>query len=68
MLFKDSVLSCAPHGNNKVIRAYDEAGNVIGTHEHIGDFREPWLRPKQKAATLGDGGVTANAIKGSSGR
>jgi hypothetical protein len=24
-----------------VIRVYDEAGNVIGTHEHKGDFREP---------------------------
>jgi hypothetical protein len=25
-----------------VIRAYDEAGNVIETHEHIGDFKEWW--------------------------
>jgi hypothetical protein len=24
-----------------VIRVYDEAGNVIATHEHAGDFREP---------------------------
>ena len=24
-----------------VIRVYDEAGNVIETHEHAGDFREP---------------------------
>ena len=23
-----------------VIRVYDEAGNVIETHEHVGDFRE----------------------------
>jgi hypothetical protein len=23
-----------------VIRVYDEAGNVIGTHEHTGDFKE----------------------------
>jgi hypothetical protein len=23
-----------------VIRVYDEAGNVIETHEHIGDFKE----------------------------
>jgi hypothetical protein len=22
------------------IRVYDEAGNVIGTHEHKGDFQE----------------------------
>jgi hypothetical protein len=26
--------------HNAVIRVYDEAGNVIGTHEHKGDFRE----------------------------
>jgi len=24
-----------------VIRVYDEAGNVIETHKHAGDFREP---------------------------
>jgi hypothetical protein len=28
--------------HNAVIRAYDEAGNVIETHEHKGDFKEPW--------------------------
>ena len=25
---------------NAVIRVYDEAGNVIETHAHAGDFRE----------------------------
>jgi hypothetical protein len=25
-----------------VIRVYDEAGNVIETHEHKGDFKEWW--------------------------
>jgi hypothetical protein len=25
-----------------VIRVYDDAGNVIETHEHTGDFKEPW--------------------------
>jgi hypothetical protein len=25
-----------------VIRVYDEAGNVIETHEQAGDFKEPW--------------------------
>ena len=25
---------------NAVIRVYDDAGNVIGTHEHTGDFKE----------------------------
>jgi hypothetical protein len=24
-----------------VIRVYDGAGNVIETHEHVGDFKEP---------------------------
>ena len=24
-----------------MIRVYDEAGNVIQTHEHKGDFKEP---------------------------
>jgi hypothetical protein len=27
--------------HNAVIRVYDEAGKVIETHEHKGDFREP---------------------------
>jgi hypothetical protein len=26
--------------DNAVIRVYDEAGNVIETHEHKGDFKE----------------------------
>ena len=26
---------------NAVIRVYDEGGNVIETHEHKGDFKEP---------------------------
>jgi hypothetical protein len=32
--------------HDAVIRVYDEAGNVIETHEHAGDFKEPqafWL-------------------------
>ena len=27
--------------HDAVIRVYDEAGNVIETHEHAGNFREP---------------------------
>jgi hypothetical protein len=27
--------------HDAVIRVYDEAGNVIETHEHSGDFKEP---------------------------
>jgi hypothetical protein len=26
--------------HNAVIRVYDEAGNVIDTHEHKGEFKE----------------------------
>ncbi len=26
--------------HNAVIRVYDDAGNVIDTHEHKGDFKE----------------------------
>jgi hypothetical protein len=28
-------------GNDTVIRVYDDAGNVIETHEQAGDFKEP---------------------------
>ncbi|TMP95124.1 MAG: hypothetical protein E6L08_02265, partial [Verrucomicrobia bacterium] len=27
--------------HDAVIRVYDEAGSVIETHEHAGDFKEP---------------------------
>ena len=27
--------------HDAVIRVYDEAGNVLGTHEHAGEFKEP---------------------------
>jgi hypothetical protein len=27
--------------HDAVIRVYDETGNVIETHEHTGDFKEP---------------------------
>jgi hypothetical protein len=27
--------------DNAVIRIYDKGGNVIQTHEHVGDFKEP---------------------------
>jgi len=33
------LFSAVPH--NAVIRVYDAAGNVIETHEHVGDFKEP---------------------------
>jgi hypothetical protein len=33
-----NAISCS---HDAVIRVYDEAGNVIETHEHAGDFKEP---------------------------
>jgi hypothetical protein len=39
-----SVLAIAMHSSRShdvVIRVYDAAGNVIETHEHAGDFKEP---------------------------
>ena len=32
--------------HHAVIRVYDDAGNVIETHEHAGDFKEPQLAPR----------------------
>ena len=29
-----------PFTHDAIIRVYDEAGNVIETHEHAGDFKE----------------------------
>jgi hypothetical protein len=35
-----SVMSNISTAQDAVIRAYDEAGNMIETHEHKGDFNE----------------------------
>ena len=32
--------------SDALIRVYDDAGNVIETHEHKGDFKE-WVRVRQ---------------------
>jgi hypothetical protein len=40
----DNAIGYAMHcsrAHDAVIRVYDAAGNVIETHEHAGDFREP---------------------------
>ena len=40
----DHAIGYAMHSSRShhaVIRLYDEAGNVIETHEHKGDFKEP---------------------------
>jgi hypothetical protein len=39
-----NAISYAKHrrrSHDAVIRVYDEAGNVIETHEHAGKFKEP---------------------------
>jgi hypothetical protein len=36
--------------HDAVIRVYDDAGDVIETHKHKGDFKEPQRCVKQKAA------------------
>ncbi len=41
---KDNAISYAKfysRSHDAVIRVYDDAGNVIETHEHAGDFKEP---------------------------
>jgi hypothetical protein len=35
-----SVMSNISAAHDAVIRIYDEAGNMIETHEHKGDFKE----------------------------
>jgi hypothetical protein len=30
-----------PRSHHAVIRVYDDPGNVIETHEHKGEFKEP---------------------------
>jgi hypothetical protein len=32
---------CFSRSRHAVIRVYDEAGNVMETHEHKGEFKEP---------------------------
>jgi hypothetical protein len=34
--------------HNAVIRVYHDAGNVIETYEHAGEFRECWAAVPQK--------------------
>jgi cytoskeletal protein CcmA (bactofilin family) len=48
-------LCFSPGHMDAVIPVNDEAGNVIETHEHAGEFKQPWaFFAKQKAATLGE--------------
>jgi hypothetical protein len=40
----ENAISYAMHrsrSHDVVIRVYDDAGNVIETHEHAGEFKEP---------------------------
>jgi len=37
--------------HDAVIRVYDDAGNVIETHEHASGFKEPWNKKPPRAET-----------------
>jgi hypothetical protein len=39
--------------HDAVIRVFDDAGNVIGTHEHTGDFKE-WRAGRNKKPPCGE--------------
>ena len=41
MLSPTQLDTCSISAGRIVIRVYDEAGHVIETHEHAGDFKEP---------------------------
>ena len=44
LLFEDLRLGKVySRSHDPVIRVYDEAGNVIETHEHKGEFKEPYV-------------------------
>jgi hypothetical protein len=38
---RDRLRKVYSRSHDAVIHVYDEAGNVIETHEHAGDFKEP---------------------------
>jgi hypothetical protein len=40
MMWSNQSLEPTAGRNDAVIRVYDGAGNVIETHEHVGDFKE----------------------------
>jgi hypothetical protein len=43
-MLSSNAIGCAIHysrSHKSVIRVYDAAGNVVETHEHKGDFKEP---------------------------
>jgi hypothetical protein len=50
-----NAIGCAQHfsrSHHAVIRVYDEAGNVIETHEHTMRFQRVMSGARQTAATL----------------
>jgi hypothetical protein len=50
-----------------MIRVYDEAGNLIETHEHKGDFKEPCVIPTDRRALItGHLGIRVMAEAGES--
>jgi hypothetical protein len=40
-LLRSSAMISYSRSHDAVIRVYDVAGNVIETHEHAGEFKEP---------------------------
>jgi len=50
-----------------VIRVYDAAGNVIETHEHKGDFKDPDARKKLDKRTgcgqIGNGEIVLDRVR-----
>ena len=58
----DDAIGYAKHrsrSHDAVIRVYDEAGNVIETHEHKGDFKGEFCDAAREAARAGLNPVTA---------
>jgi hypothetical protein len=51
--------------HDAVIRVYDDAGNVIETHEHAGDFKEPRLSFSSHVGVGADWPIAANLLPSS---
>jgi hypothetical protein len=47
---QSAMQSFRSRSHRAVIRVYDEAGNVIETHEHKGEFKEPHTRARVREA------------------
>jgi hypothetical protein len=54
--------------HDAAIRVYDEVGNVIETHEHKGDFKEPLDRQNPMVSAEGLGAALVWALFSASAR